>query len=532
MRDQLLELGNIGPNMGQLDLNAAFIFTQVVAAGSFRAAAVQLGIPKSNVSRKVAELEAHLGVRLLQRTTRSLSLTDAGMAFMAQAENAISFMKAAEDAVTAIQIEPRGRIRISAPNLLANTLLPPILGEFMQTYPQVELVLQLTNRHVDLVNERIDVAIRVGSLADSSLVATTIGQATMVLVASPAYLQKHGTPQHPQELSNHACLVFAVQASTNQTVWQLGKGRTALEVTLKNRPLICDDLNVILNMALQGQGIARLPLPFVAEECARQRLQQILPEWAKDAAPLQLVYPNAKHLLPATRAFIDFVKPRLKIQGESTLTSNHGPSAKPPSTRMGAVVLAGGQGSRMNGLDKGMQLLQGHSLVSHAVQRLTTQTQPPEMVLINANRHLKEYQALGFDVWPDAQADHAGPLAGFLVGMTHCPQPYLLTVPCDTPLFPLNLAEKLLHALQSQGADIAMAAAPEEDGVLRRQPVFCLMKVTLKESLQKFLTDGGRKIGAWTALHHTVEVPFEDPLAFRNLNTPEDFQQLESQLRH
>jgi molybdopterin-guanine dinucleotide biosynthesis protein A len=166
------------------------------------------------------------------------------------------------------------------------------------------------------------------------------------------------------------------------------------------------------------------------------------------------------------------------------------------------------------------------------VQRLTTQTQLPEVVLINANRHLNQYQALGFDVWPDAQADHAGPLAGFLVGMTHCPHPYLLTVPCDTPLFPLNLAEKLLHALQSQGADIAMAAAPEEDGVLRRQPVFCLMKVTLKESLQNFLANGGRKIGAWTALHHTVEVPFQDPLAFHNLNTLEDFQQLESQLRH
>ena len=199
--------------------------------------------------------------------------------------------------------------------------------------------------------------------------------------------------------------------------------------------------------------------------------------------------------------------------------------------KLGAVVLAGGQGSRMNGVDKGLQLLQGQSLVMHAVKRLQAQSLAVASIAINANRHLADYQALGFDVWPDAQADFAGPLAGFLVGMTHCPHPYLLTVPCDTPMFPLNLAERLIQALLNQRADIAMAAAPEEDGVLRRQPVFCVLKVTLKDSLQSFLAEGGRKIGAWTALHHTVEVPFEDPLAFRNLNTVEDVQRLENLFR-
>ena len=194
--------------------------------------------------------------------------------------------------------------------------------------------------------------------------------------------------------------------------------------------------------------------------------------------------------------------------------------------KLGAVVLAGGQGARMNGVDKGLQLLQGQRLVMHAVKRLQAQSLAVASIAINANRHLSDYQALGFDVWPDAQADFAGPLAGFLVGMTHCPHPYLLTVPCDTPMFPLNLAEQLVQALQNQRADIAMAAAPQDDGVVRRQPVFCVLKVTLKDSLQQFMAEGGRKIGAWTAMHHTVEVPFEDPLAFRNLNTPEDFQRL------
>jgi molybdopterin-guanine dinucleotide biosynthesis protein A len=193
-----------------------------------------------------------------------------------------------------------------------------------------------------------------------------------------------------------------------------------------------------------------------------------------------------------------------------------------------AVVLAGGQGSRMNGVDKGLQLFRGQSLLSLAVQRLQAQTLTPDSMFINANRNLQDYQAFGFDVWPDAQADFAGPLAGFLAGMTHCPHPYLLTVPCDTPLFPLNLAESLMKVLHSQGADIAIAASPDDEGVLRRQPVFCLMKITLKESLQKFLAEGGRKIGAWTALHQAVEVPFEDPLAFRNLNTFDDLKKLEN----
>jgi len=211
-------------------------------------------------------------------------------------------------------------------------------------------------------------------------------------------------------------------------------------------------------------------------------------------------------------------------------TKGAGETVNAKTTQMGAVVLAGGRGSRMNGVDKGLQLFQGERLVMHAVQRLQAQTRPVASIAINANRHLNDYRALGLAIWPDAQADFAGPLAGFLAGMTQCPHPYLLTVPCDTPFFPLNLAAQLMQALQSHDADIAMAAVAQDDGVVRRQPVFCLMKVSLKESLQDFLAEGGRKIGAWTALHHTVEVPFDNPLAFSNLNTLEDFQQLETSL--
>ena len=204
----------------------------------------------------------------------------------------------------------------------------------------------------------------------------------------------------------------------------------------------------------------------------------------------------------------------------------------PNQLNLCAVVLAGGKGSRMNGVDKGLQLLHSQSLVTHAIKRLQAQTIAVTAIAINANRNLRNYQELGFEVWPDEQSDFAGPLAGIMVAMKHCAYPYLLTVPCDTPLFPLNLAEKLTQSLLSNDAEIAVAATPDVDGVLRRQPVFCIVKVSLKDSLQNFMAEGGRKIGAWTALHQTVIVPFEDPKAFSNLNTIEDLRLLEGTTSH
>jgi molybdopterin-guanine dinucleotide biosynthesis protein A len=157
-------------------------------------------------------------------------------------------------------------------------------------------------------------------------------------------------------------------------------------------------------------------------------------------------------------------------------------------------------------------------------------------VIVNANRNLSAYESLGVSVWPDASADFAGPLSGFLVGLEHCETPYLLTVPCDTPRFPLDLAERLAAALSLANADIAMAAAPETspqgETQIRTQPVFCLLRQGLLESLVRFTQTGGRKIDAWTAQHHTVTVPFdgphEDPLAFCNVNTLHDLQALEN----
>ena len=192
------------------------------------------------------------------------------------------------------------------------------------------------------------------------------------------------------------------------------------------------------------------------------------------------------------------------------------------------VILAGGRGSRMGGVDKGLQNFRGMPLALHTLMRLGPQVGD---VLINASRNLSAYESFGAQVWPDGISDFAGPLAGFLVGLEHCETEYLVTVPCDTPLFPQDLVQRLLDALERDDAEIAMAAAREEDGNVRTQPVFTLMKRDLLESLVRFTHEGGRKIDAWTAQHKTVVVPFDregdEPSAFFNANTLAELHKLE-----
>jgi molybdopterin-guanine dinucleotide biosynthesis protein A len=197
------------------------------------------------------------------------------------------------------------------------------------------------------------------------------------------------------------------------------------------------------------------------------------------------------------------------------------------------LILAGGRGSRMGGVDKGLQNFNGQPMALHTLQRLQLQVGP---AIINANRNQASYASFGVPVWPDVLSDYAGPLAGFLTGLSHCDTPYLVTVPCDTPLFPLDLVGRLAQALEDAQADIAMASAPETDAQghtrVRTQPVFCLMRTDLRASLTAFTQTGGRKIDAWTAQHTSVIVPFnastDDARAFFNANTLEELQQLQT----
>ena len=215
------------------------------------------------------------------------------------------------------------------------------------------------------------------------------------------------------------------------------------------------------------------------------------------------------------------------------------------------LILAGGRGSRMGGVDKGLQNFNGVPLALHTLLRLQIQQGGPlAQVMINANRNLAAYEAFGASVWPDVLSDYAGPLAGFLTGLERCESPYLVTAPCDTPLLPLDLVARLAAAMHAADADIAMVAAPETNSAVmpsdkqagpesaqarssvRPQPVFCLLRVELLESLADFTQAGGRKIDAWTAQHKVALVPFDlpedDPRAFFNANTLAELQSLES----
>ncbi|HEY6452893.1 MAG TPA: molybdenum cofactor guanylyltransferase MobA [Steroidobacteraceae bacterium] len=186
------------------------------------------------------------------------------------------------------------------------------------------------------------------------------------------------------------------------------------------------------------------------------------------------------------------------------------------------LILAGGRGSRMGGVDKGLQPYMGLPLALQALRRLAPQV---ATVMINANRNLDAYRSMGVAVWPDEVPDYAGPLAGMLAGLAHCDTPYLSTVPCDTPNFPLDLVARLAHGLTAIDGELATACTLE-DGVRRSHPVFCLMKASLLDSLRAFIDAGQHKTGLWTSQHRCAQVLFEDADGFFNANTPAELQQL------
>ncbi len=295
---------------GQLDLNAVMVLVRVVEAGSFRGAAARLGMPKSTVSRRVSELEASLGTQLLQRTTRKLALTDAGAAFVERAESAIAMLEAAQLAVSELQREPRGRLRVTATPQMGQLFLAPLVVDFLEAYPAVQVSLHLTDRHVDLLAERFDVALRAGPLPDSSLVAHRVTAGGVSLVASPSYLAARGTPRDPTDLAGHDCLVFASAGGQPRRVWTLGHGKQVREVAVSGR-LVADDWQVLLQAAVRGLGIARVPDVLMRDELRRGDLVSVLHEFSPPATPLNLVHLGGRYVTPRTRAFIDFVRPRL-----------------------------------------------------------------------------------------------------------------------------------------------------------------------------------------------------------------------------
>ncbi|MFQ3614200.1 MAG: LysR family transcriptional regulator [Cyanobacteriota bacterium] len=287
-----------------LDLNEMAIFVRVVQAGSFIGASRRLGIPKSTISRRVAQLERHLGARLLQRTTRKLNLTEAGQLYFQRCERILADMEEANQVVMQMQAQPTGILRLSASLLFGSTVLKRWLVPFLQAHEQVKAEILLTNQYLDLVAEGIDLAFRAGPLEDSSLVSHPLGSVPYWVCASPTYLQERDPPQHPRDLIQHPCLV--VNYSGGQAEWLFQKGSVEERVLVGGR-LQCNDFLFAHQMAREGFGIAYLPSILAAEDVQRGDLVRVLTDWRLPERPLYGVYPSARYLSAKVKAFLDWI---------------------------------------------------------------------------------------------------------------------------------------------------------------------------------------------------------------------------------
>lgn len=283
------------------------LFARVVEAGSFTAAAQALGISRALASKLIQTLEESLGVRLLNRTTRRVSLTDAGRNYYLRISEILAQLAEAEAEAAELQVEPRGRLRVSAPISFSVRHLAPALSEFQRRHPRVELELELSDRLVDLVDEGFDLAIRIGKLADSSLVARRIAPACLVMVASPGYLDRAGVPREPADLVKHNFLIYTLATRREEIV--LERDGETLATRIRGN-LRVDNGDFIAAAAIEGHGISVLPTFIVGEHLKRAELVPVLEDWAIPSIAIHAVYAQTRSLPAKTRALIDFLVER------------------------------------------------------------------------------------------------------------------------------------------------------------------------------------------------------------------------------
>ena len=289
------------------DTNDMLYFAEVVERGGFAAAGRHLGIPKSKLSRRVAELETRLGVRLLQRTTRKLSVTEVGEVYLRHCIAMRDAADAAAEAVEQVQTEPRGTIRVACPVTLAQSTVGPIMALFLARHPLVKVDMRVSNRVVDLVEEGVDVALRVrGTLDDSgSLVVKKLGETNTYLVASPRQLERQGRPIQLQDLAHMDTIAMS---SVDGKATMVLKGPEGATHTLVHQPrYVADDLLTLKFAVLQGTGMCFLPDYMCRRELEEGRLVHVLPGWAPPRGIFHAVYPSRRGMVPAVRRFLDFL---------------------------------------------------------------------------------------------------------------------------------------------------------------------------------------------------------------------------------
>jgi len=283
------------------------VFLRVAARGSFAAAAEDLGLSRAMVSKHVQALEARLGSRLLHRTTRRLSLTEAGRAYFERAGSLVEALREAEDTVGALQSGPRGLLRVNAPVSFGIRHLGCAMHDFMAAYPEVSVEMVLEDRQVDLVQEGYDLAVRIARLTDSSLIARKLAPARMVVVAAPAYLAGRGTPTLLSDLSEHECLGYSYAANSGEWRFDGPDGPASVRVSGRLRANNGDLLHAA---CLDGQGIALAPSFIAGPDVAAGRLVRLLPAYRPPTLGVYAVYPHARHLAAKVRAFVDFLAGR------------------------------------------------------------------------------------------------------------------------------------------------------------------------------------------------------------------------------
>ena len=284
-------------------------FLHVARLGSFSAAAGEMGLSKAMVSRHIGRLENDLGVQLINRTTRNLSLTEVGIAYRDRAREILNEIEETELAVSTLSSEPRGTLRIMAPTSFGSFHLARAIADYRRVYRRVSIDLQLTERTPDMVEEGLDMAIRIGGLEDSSLVAQRLAEVRSVVCAAPEYLQAHGTPHTPAELVNHNCLIYSARLPADQ--WQFSDGDRVYRMHI-NGDVHSNVGDALRTAAIQGCGLAQLPMYMIGLDIKAGRLHPVLEDYAPPARPVYAVYLHRRHLSAKVRTFVDFLAKRFQ----------------------------------------------------------------------------------------------------------------------------------------------------------------------------------------------------------------------------
>lgn len=280
------------------------VFVEAVKRGGFSSAGRQLNLSPSAVSKLITRLESRLGVRLFNRTTRTLSLTEGGQVFFQRCVEILSDVEDAEDSLTGFGQVPKGVLRINSTPGFAKHQLLPLMAEFQSLYPQLVVEFQLTGQSVDLIGEGVDIAIRLGALKDTSLVARKLGESRRVVCASPAYLNAHGEPLKPQDLLGHNCLRLSTSELFNQWQFSSEEGEETIDV---KGGFVTDNVDALYEFALMGGGIARLSGFMVGDDIEAGRLVPLLESYSIEKQLIHAVYPHRKHLPAKVRVLVDFL---------------------------------------------------------------------------------------------------------------------------------------------------------------------------------------------------------------------------------